>query len=1156
MTKHIKPFARLFKAAVASLPLLIGLEAQAQVKLDEGLVAYWPFETNFEDQIGIFDGTPAGTEPITFVDGKPGFGKAISLNGEDQEIEITGGEPDDLAFAEGSMTIAGWFKVGAFDTAWQALVAKGEGTSWRVHRRGDESGFAHAGGIGEGPAGGPVNDGLWHHFAAISDAAATSFGTALYIDGEIYTQFPTAPVLGANGLRMMIGENPAAQGREWEGEIDDIAIWNRPLLQAEVEALYNNGAGKPLSAFFTTSIEVLGIGAESLVGSDLTDPENDGNEAAGAADPSWNWVGITSSHESFFDGAEGAFNIFDNTVGGGASKWCCDDPTPGNPVWVAVQFPRPVSINRFTITSGNDSPDRDPTDWAIQGSDDGATWTDIYHFNDTTVPWTDRNQVVSFTLADGSTPYRHIRYIAYATPGTLHQINEVELFGNFGGATVGYVSGIRTGINNFGFTLNDDGTSVIDLSSVRATVDGVNIPLGTLTKTDGKATVLHTFATPFAPGSTHTYSITATDGNGNQISSAGEFTTAGYALLTAADKVTPDTSKPGFVFNVHQNAAFQANDNIRPVEQLAGLLGLNQADPNVQGPALAPATPPSNPNLPFRYEIPTVINLNQDVGGAAGNIPDDLEIPGIPGVEFSTDGIAAEIITYIELPAGLTTMIFNSDDGFRTTAGQVNDVFNSQLAGQFVGGRGAADTAFTVYAESAGVYPFRTIWYEGGGGANLEWLTVKADGTKVLINDEANGGVKAYRAVTGNPPTAIVSVSPGRNATRVAPTTPIEVVIREGSAAVDNASIRFTINGTEVTPTVTKTGSDITARFTPTTPYNVNATNNLTIKFTAGGTERTAANSFFVPNATLDKVSSRPALILGTTAHTANSGGRTSTAGDYAIDFGRTGPNSLLVPDGTFLNSATAAGDDTLSVSFWVKKYDIASSSAFWFASPGSPSGQRGFQAHTPWSDNTIYFDSSGCCDADVTRISKSITELPTYTDLGWWTNNWRHFAFVKNGAAKQIYIDGELFHEGAGDPLRTDFTRLWIGAQGSSAEAATANSMHGLIDDFAIFGNALTAAQVTQIAGGAAPTAVPATAQLLAYWDFNDPPAPPVASPSISVTRSGTGITLSWPATATGFKLFSSATVDGDYTEVTGVTGNSHTVTPLTGNRFYVLKQ
>src|SRR5919108_1110075 len=128
------------------LPLL-GLTIQAQVSFTNGLVAYWNFDGTLVDSIDGFHGTQRGTVPIPFVDGKAGFGKAIKLNGDDQFVEITGGQPDDLAFEGGSMSIAGWFKVDAFDTDWQALVAKGEGSNWRVHRRGGESGFAHAGGV-------------------------------------------------------------------------------------------------------------------------------------------------------------------------------------------------------------------------------------------------------------------------------------------------------------------------------------------------------------------------------------------------------------------------------------------------------------------------------------------------------------------------------------------------------------------------------------------------------------------------------------------------------------------------------------------------------------------------------------------------------------------------------------------------------------------------------------------------------------------------------------------------------------------------------------------------------------------------------------------------------------------------------------------------
>ena len=255
---------RAFLLGLASFLPTAGTNLFAQtVDLKSGLKAYWNFDAkNFKDTAGIFDGTESGSSAIAFTPGKAGFGQALQLDGVDQRVEITGGEPDDLAFQGGSMTVAGWFKVGAFDKSWQALVAKGEGSSWRVHRRGGETGFAHAGGTGEGPAmAEPVNDENWHHFAAISDLNAVNFGTALYIDGVQATSFASAPNLAANGKRMMIGDNPDANGRFWNGLVDDLAVWDRPLNEKEIAALYNKGAGASLS---------------TLVGSVPVDTDKDG----------------------------------------------------------------------------------------------------------------------------------------------------------------------------------------------------------------------------------------------------------------------------------------------------------------------------------------------------------------------------------------------------------------------------------------------------------------------------------------------------------------------------------------------------------------------------------------------------------------------------------------------------------------------------------------------------------------------------------------------------------------------------------------------------------------------------------------------------------------------------------------------------------------
>jgi hypothetical protein len=179
---------------------------------------------------------------------------------------------------------------------------------------------------------------------------------------------------------------------------------------------------------------VRGIGTAALRGGDLTDPENDGDPENNV---NYNAT-FNASEEPNFGGAEGAFNVFDNqAMSGGNSKWCCGDQNnfPTNPITVDATFPAAHVLRSFTITSGNDTPARDPLVWKIQGSNDGSSFTDIFSRNDTTTSvWTDRDQVVEFAAGtDYATPapFTTIRFLCTATgltTGARFQLDELEYF--------------------------------------------------------------------------------------------------------------------------------------------------------------------------------------------------------------------------------------------------------------------------------------------------------------------------------------------------------------------------------------------------------------------------------------------------------------------------------------------------------------------------------------------------------------------------------------------------------------------------------------------------------------------------------------------------------------------------------------------------------
>ncbi|MCA9220439.1 MAG: autotransporter-associated beta strand repeat-containing protein, partial [Planctomycetales bacterium] len=206
---------------------------------------------------------------------------------------------------------------------------------------------------------------------------------------------------------------------------------------------------------------VRGTGNGALIGNDLTDVGDNGAEGSyvdGAAIPPAVLSGFDgrffASSEAGFGGGEFAYNVFDNLTGGSNNKWCCQGVSQtidGAGQFVGADFSQTIAtgaaritLNRFTLTSSNDSPNRDPDYWFIQGSNDGTTWTNIFSYtannggdNATGVPglWgTARNQVLEFSVANGdfTTPvgYQQFRLFVDSTgTSNVFALGELELFG-------------------------------------------------------------------------------------------------------------------------------------------------------------------------------------------------------------------------------------------------------------------------------------------------------------------------------------------------------------------------------------------------------------------------------------------------------------------------------------------------------------------------------------------------------------------------------------------------------------------------------------------------------------------------------------------------------------------------------------------------------
>ncbi len=184
----------------------------------------------------------------------------------------------------------------------------------------------------------------------------------------------------------------------------------------------------------------------------------------------------------------------------------------------------------------------------------------------------------------------------------------------------------------------------------------------------------------------------------------------------------------------------------------------------------------------------------------------------------------------------------------------------------------------------------------------------------------------------------------------------------------------------------------------------------------------------------------------------ADAGGYTGSPGDYAMDFSS---GYALVDGGNFAGNAVM--NDAITFSFWQKAtYPPGSptaSSSFWAESPGATGTNRGAQAHVPHSDKRIYWDTAGCCGGD-TRLRVGASGIID-------DNDWHHVAFVKDGAHKEIWVDGTRLaqHDSATRDL-IPFSRLFIGSNNSGA-----SNFHGFIDDFAVFDHPLGPADIQALA-------------------------------------------------------------------------------------------
>jgi hypothetical protein len=209
-----------------------------------GPVAYYPFNNNFNDESGNgLNGTNHGA--AFTVDRHGNANSACHFTAANQtRIEVPDNDLLDMHRGDG-LTVVCWVKTNAQNVAqnaWSKYNSVGAGGCevWQTETSHLYfAGRAPGAYVYDDTSNVVVNDNLWHMIVATINGPNWS----IYVDGELQrtVQGTQTPSMNNNdpfciGSHIDVGERNSF----WEGDIDDVSIYNRALTQAEIQALFDH----------------------------------------------------------------------------------------------------------------------------------------------------------------------------------------------------------------------------------------------------------------------------------------------------------------------------------------------------------------------------------------------------------------------------------------------------------------------------------------------------------------------------------------------------------------------------------------------------------------------------------------------------------------------------------------------------------------------------------------------------------------------------------------------------------------------------------------------------------------------------------------------------------------------------------------------------
>jgi hypothetical protein len=231
----------------------------------EGLEHYWALDeaagTTAADSVGGQPGTLSGGPIWQPASGQ--FGGALAYDGVDDRVEL--GTID--VPPGGGMSITLWIKADDFDVPDGRLISKATGiqegdhywmvstinsTGLRFRLKAGGTTTTLATGAGE------ITAGAWHHVAVTYDGS----DMRIYRDGVEVASAPKAGSIDTNaGVAVAMGNQPAGAGsKAFDGLLDDVRIYDRPLTPAEISGMSPPKPALPVTLWYGDVLDIGHLG--------------------------------------------------------------------------------------------------------------------------------------------------------------------------------------------------------------------------------------------------------------------------------------------------------------------------------------------------------------------------------------------------------------------------------------------------------------------------------------------------------------------------------------------------------------------------------------------------------------------------------------------------------------------------------------------------------------------------------------------------------------------------------------------------------------------------------------------------------------------------------------------------------------------------------